>query len=73
MIYFLNNYELIYNYTADKHTTGVKQLVIRVRKSSSYTNRFEQLPVFLIDANYFDLLCLSPLAAIFQLYHGDQF
>jgi hypothetical protein len=21
----------------------------------------------------FDLLCLTPLSAIFQLYHGDQF
>jgi hypothetical protein len=23
--------------------------------------------------NLFDLLCLTPLPAIFQLYHGDQF
>jgi len=22
---------------------------------------------------WFDLLCLPPLSAIFQLYHGDQF
>jgi hypothetical protein len=22
---------------------------------------------------WFDLLCLTPLSAIFQLYHGDQF
>jgi hypothetical protein len=22
--------------------------------------------------NWFDLLCLTPLSAIFQLYHGDQ-
>jgi len=28
-----------------------------------------------LNSNYtwFDLLCLTPLSAIFQLYHGDQF
>jgi len=25
------------------------------------------------DLILFDLLCLTPLSAIFQLYHGDQF
>jgi hypothetical protein len=25
------------------------------------------------DTERFDLLCLTPLSAIFQLYHGDQF
>jgi hypothetical protein len=25
------------------------------------------------DDDWFDLLCLTPLSAIFQLYHGDQF
>ena len=25
------------------------------------------------DLIWFDLLCLTPLSAIFQLYHGDQF
>jgi hypothetical protein len=26
----------------------------------------------LVDLISFDLLCLTPLSAIFQLYHGDQ-
>ena len=25
------------------------------------------------DLIWFDLLCLTPLSVIFQLYHGDQF
>ena len=25
------------------------------------------------DLIWFDLLCIRPLSAIFQLYHGDQF
>ena len=25
-----------------------------------------------LDLIWFDLLCLTPLSAIFQLYHGDQ-
>jgi hypothetical protein len=28
---------------------------------------------FWILIDWFDLLCLTPLSAIFQLYHGDQF
>jgi hypothetical protein len=26
-----------------------------------------------MDLTLFDLLCLTPLSAIFQQYHGDQF
>ena len=25
------------------------------------------------ELEWFDLLCLTPLSAIFQLFHGDQF
>ena len=32
--------------------------------------RFSPIRIALI---LFDLLCLTPISAIFQLYHGDQF
>jgi len=28
---------------------------------------------FMLTMIWFDLLCLTPLSAIFQLYHGDKF
>jgi hypothetical protein len=45
---------------------------------TAYPSEHLSSPLFLvgfvwINLIWFDLLCLTPLSAIFQLYHGDQF
>jgi hypothetical protein len=39
-------------------------------KTDSYCRAYLNV---VLDERLIDLLCLTPLSAIFQLYHGDQF
>ena len=49
---------------------GKKQIMaIEINHITSETIRFSPLHIWF----WFDFWCLTPLSAIFQLYHGDQF
>ena len=57
-----------------QHLRRERLLVIQGKSNTQFNSTVERdATECIVDLIWFDLLCLTPLSAIFQLYYGDQF